>query len=383
MTHVFTHFRSLGGVESVLRRLAARDVSPSPENRTLSLFERGTFTPTTVSGLGLTGLSSPAGARRRLLASLTRHPRRGVWVYHNGWGAPFLAGADGAERRLAVLHSDWPGLDAWLTGQRGSFDGVLAVSRPLLELAAHRLALPPERLGWLPYPIDPPAAAPPHRSATGPRPLVAGYCGRVTVEQKRLDRLPDLAGRLQAAGLDVRWEILGDGPHRDQLAARLPPGSVFHGRQSGPAYWRVLDQWNVRIFTSDYEGLPISLLEGFARGALAVFPRIGSGGDDYVGRIAPDLLYRPGDPNDAVRALRWLAAQSADQLEDLRRRAQLLSTAHTGDAFERAFDGHLAAIGKMPRISTAQADRPRWTWWLPFALLRRLPAGSRWRQHLL
>ena len=385
VTHVFTHFRSLGGVESVLRRLAARDATHAPGSRTISLFERGPFAPNTVSGLGLSGLSTPAGARRRLHAAVNRNPRRGLWVYHNGWGAPFLAGADDADRRLAVLHSDWPGLGSWLAQQRGRFDGLLAVSNPLLELAGHHLALPPERLGWLPYPIDPPIKPAPQRPDHESRPLVVGYCGRVTGEQKRVDRLPGLATRLQATGLDVRWEILGDGPHRGQLAAGLPPGSVFHGRRSGPDYWRALEQWDVMVFTSDYEGLPISLLEGFFCGTLAVFPRIGSGGDEYVGRIARELLYMPGDLDDAARALRWLASLPGDRIEDLRRRAQLLANFHAGDAFERAFDGHLEAIGRLPRISAAgkRADRTPWAWRLPFALLRRLPATSAWRQGLL
>ncbi len=384
VTHVFTHFRLLGGVESVLRRLARRDASLAPERRTLSLFEAGAFTPDTVSGLGLTRLDTPAGARDRLLAAVRRTPRGGLWVYHNGWGLPFLAGADDAERRLVVLHSDWPGLDHWLAQQRGRLDGLLAVSQPLLRLAATQLELPPERLGWLPYPIDPPADTFVLTPTPPGRPLVLGFCGRVIREQKRLDRLPGLAQRVTAAGVEARWEILGDGPYRPALAAGLPTNTVFHGRLSGLAYWRALERWDLMVFTSDYEGLPISLLETFARGGLAVFPRIGSGGDDYVEQVAPELLYRAGELDDACRAIRWFAAQTPATILKLRRRAQALGAAHAGDAFDRTLNQHLEALWNRPRISQtgAAAGQLRWNWRLPFAVLRRLPVQSRLRRDL-
>ncbi len=384
VTHVFTHYRQLGGVESVLRRLARRDAVHAPERRTLSLFEAGGFTPDNVAGLGLSWRNTPAGANARLRSAVARNPRGGVWVYHNGWGLPFLAGADDAERRVVVLHSDWPGLDRWLAEQRGRLDGLLAVSRPLLRQAETQLSLPPERLGWLPYPVDPPTDTFVLTPTPPGRPLVLGFCGRVIVEQKRLDRLPGLAQRVNGARLEARWEILGDGPYRPELAALLPANTVFHGRLSGPAYWRALERWDLMVFTSDYEGLPISLLETFARGGLAVFPRIGSGGDDYVERVAPELLYRAGDLDDAARAIRWFAERTPEQILELRRRAQALGEAHTGDAFDRTLNEHLEGIWKLPRISGmgAAVGRARWHWRLPFALLRRLPVASRWRRDL-
>jgi hypothetical protein len=68
VTHVFTHFRKLGGVESILRRLAESDARLAPGNRVLSLFESAPFSLPNVAGLGLRGLSSPKTARRRLAA---------------------------------------------------------------------------------------------------------------------------------------------------------------------------------------------------------------------------------------------------------------------------------------------------------------------------
>jgi glycosyltransferase involved in cell wall biosynthesis len=384
VTHVFTHYRKLGGVESILRRLAETDARLAPGNRVLSLFESAPFSLPNVAGLGLRGLSSPKTARRRLATHTARHPRSGTWVYHNGWGLPFLAPADDAERRVSFMHSDWPGIGDWLSHQRGRLDGVVAVSHALLKLAETHLALPPERLCWLPVPIAPPADTFVLTPTPLGRPLVLGFCGRVVVEQKRLDRLPALDRLLRQAGIEVRWEILGDGPYRGELTARLPADAVFHGRQSGRSYWKALERWDLMVFTSDYEGLPISLIEHYCRGGVAVFPRIGCGGDDYVERVAPELLYRPGDLADATRAIRWYADRTPDQILELRRRAHALAAAHTGDAFESTLENHLNRITELPRLSTAgaAAARPNLGWNLPFGLLRRLPANHSWRRDL-
>ncbi len=384
VTHVFTHYRKLGGVESILRRIAERDARRNPEGRVLSLFERGPFSLANVDGLGLSGFTSPGAARRAMARWTSAHAPRGTWVYHNGWGLPFLAADDGAERRVSFMHSDWPGLPDWLARQRGRLDGVVAVSHALLKLAEEHLGLPPERLCWLPVPIDPPNDTFVLTPTPPGRPLVLGFCGRVVVEQKRLDRLPELNTQLARAGVTVRWEILGDGPYRGELTARLPADSVFHGRQSGRPYWRALERWDLMVFTSDYEGLPISLIEHYARGGLAVFPRINCGGDRYVEQVAPELLYTAGDLTDAARAIRWYAGLGADQILELRRRAHALAATHAGDAFDVTMETHLERIAQLPRLSASgpAAVRPDLGWNLPFGVLRRLPAAHRWRREV-
>lgn len=384
VTHVFTHYRKLGGVESILRRIAERGARQTPATRVLSLFERGPFSLANVDGLALSGFSSPRAARGALARREAEEATGGTWVYHNGWGLPFLAAEDGAERRVLFMHSDWPGLAEWLARQRGRLDGVVAVSHALLTLAGEHLGLPPERLCWLPVPIDPPADTFVLTPTPPARPLVLGFCGRVVVEQKRLDRLPGLHAHLSRAGVAVRWEILGDGPYRGELTACLPADSVFHGRQSGRTYWQALERWDLMVFTSDYEGLPISLIEHYARGGLAVFPRINCGGDRYVEQVAPELLYAAGDLADAARAIRWYAGLTAEQILELRRRSQALAAAHAGDAFDVTMETHLERLAQLPRLSAsgAAAVRPDLGWNLPFGVLRRLSAGHRWRREL-
>lgn len=384
VTHVFTHYRKLGGVESILRRIAERDARRDSADRILSLFERGPFSLANVDGLGLSGFASPRSARQALARRTANRASGGIWVYHNGWGLPFLAAEDRADRRVVILHSDWPGLKDWMCYQASRIDGCLAVSETLVEMVQSVAGIPSERTAWLPYPITPPNDTFVLTPTPPGQPLVLGFCGRVVVEQKRLDRLPELHRQLTKNGVTARWEVLGDGPYRDELTVRLPGDSVFHGRLSGRPYWQALERWDLMVFTSDYEGLPISLIEHYARGGLAVFPRIGCGGDRYVEQVAPELLYTAGDLADAARAIRWYAGLGAGQILELRRRAHGLAEAHAGDAFDVTMETHLDRIAQLPRLSASgpSAVRADLGWNLPFGVLRRLPAGHRWRREL-
>ena len=92
-----------------------------------------------------------------------------------------------------------------------------------------------------------------------------GYSGRIIREAKRVDRLPALDRELLAAGVDCRWEIMGDGPELPGLRRQMAERRVcFRGRLADAAYWEALAGCDLLVFTSDYEGLPISLVEGKA-----------------------------------------------------------------------------------------------------------------------
>ena len=343
-----------------------------------------------VRGLGLSGLSSIATARRRFRQlsapppEVISAPPPEVMAWHNLWGLAFLADLDRAGRRLGVLHSDFPGLAGWLPGLRGLLDGALCVSRPLLEMV--RAALPElagERAAWLPYPVArerPEAPQPP----PGGRPWVIGYAGRLARAQKRVDRFPALVRALRGAGVDFRFEFLGDGPEAPWLRRQLAGETRvrFHGRLDGEAYWNVLRGWDALVFVSDYEGLPIALLEALAVGVLPIFPAIGSGGDTYAAGVRPDLLYPAGDLAAAVQVLRRLAAAPPEDLAALRRRANELAVPHLGDCYLSTFARHARALAALPRISEAAPARPRCAphQWLPFGLLRRLWPGGLWRR---
>lgn len=372
--HLFSHFRSLGGVQSMLQRHLAQDARFGLRSRVLAAFDPFSADEHGVRGLGLTWRSSIRRARRRFL-ELPSPASGTVAVYHNGWATGLFCDLDQAHRRVAVLHSDLPGMEATLAAHRGLLDGVLCVSEPLLEAA--RAAFPEleeDRVVWLPYPVVP-SAARAILSDSQDRPFVIGVAGRVVCQQKRADRWPEFIARCRAADLALRFEVLGDGPERGGLERRLASANNvrFHGRLDGEAYWRALSGWDAILFTSDYEGLPIALLEAMSAGVLPIFPRIGSGGDAYVERLDEALLYPAGDLAAAATIAQTLAGAPREKLALLRATARALIEPHLGDGYERTCAQFLLRIARSPRVSAAQT-RPRpllFTDFLPFAVLSR------------
>ncbi len=382
LLHGFTHFHGLGGVQSMLRLHHARDAAHGLESAFCAYFEPPGSGEERVRGLGLSGRSSIATARRRFRQLVAPPPA--VMAWHNLWGLAFLADLDRAGRRLGVLHSDFPGLAGWLPGLRGLLDGMLCVSRPLIEMT--RRALPElagERVAWLPYPVNrarTEAPQPPPRD----RPLVLGFAGRLSFAQKRVDRFPLLRRALREAGVDFRCEFLGDGPEAVWLRRQLAGESRvrFHGRLDGEAYWNVLRGWDALVFVSDYEGLPIALLEAMAVGVVPVFPAIGSGGDDYATGVHPDLLYPAGDVAAAAAVIQRLARAPAEEWSELRRRANTLVQPHLGEGYLETFARFARTISELPRVSAVAGGRWRFSphVWLPFGLLRRGWPGGLWRR---
>ena len=281
LSHFFTYYRTLGGVQSIIKRHHAADAKRGHEPSFLFAFESDDFDEPNVNGLGFGGGHSISSMRTRFVIHSSRFTDS-VAICHNMWGLQFLADLMPAERRVGLLHSDWTGLRPFLATQRGLLDGVLCVSNALVELVSDCLPdlTKSNRVKLIPYPVDGLTAMPERAPLTG-RTVVIGWVGRMQTEQKRVERLPGLAKALESAGIDFRFELLGDGPRQAWLKQQLPSDrTVFHGRKSGDDYWAVLRRWDFITSVSDYEGLPISMLEAFSAGVLPICPAIGSGGDE-------------------------------------------------------------------------------------------------------
>lgn len=393
LVHACTHLRPLGGVQTLIRRHLQRDGDHGLSSSATIWFERGPFGPEAsgrpVSGLGLRWFHSGRTLRRRLrsLPPETNDAPR-IWAYHDLWGLPTAADLDGAGRRIGVIHSQWEGTEPVLQTIRGAVDGMLCISASSAELTAARLPeLAGERIALLPVPVDPPSGSP-FSSYPPSRELVVGYCGRIRNQQKRVDRIPGIAEALRTAGVPHRWEFLGDGPERLQLEKTLATGGAnarFHGALSGDAYWKALSTWDVILFTSDYEGLPIAMLEAMSQGVVPVFPEISCGGREYTARVAPELVYPATDPAAAARTLGWIRSLDAPARLQLRTRAREGVQAHTGDAYGRTLASFLKHLATLPRISASgpAARRSHPGERIPYALIARLSPGHPLRRGYL
>ena len=353
LTHFALFLQSLGGLQSILRHHLAHDATRAIDPRFLIFFDPpGGTADARIHPLGLTGWSSIAETRRRVGARLGERPTD-VAIYHDFWALPFVADLDRASRRLGMVLCPIPFVLRILRHNLDLLDGVLCLGEPTVEAIRHALpAYPPERLHWVGVPIPTPDPVEP-RPPLGGRPFVLGYSGRLEKAVKRVDRLPRLLRRLQEAGLDVRLELLGEGPAREWLTRELGSGArvVFHGRQSGGAYWRVLGGWDAIVYVSDAEGFGIALLEGMSVGALPLYPAIDGGADAYVRAVRPDLVYRPDDFDHVARVVRGLREATDAEVDALRERCRTLVAPHLGDAYETRFSEFVRRVTALPRIS--------------------------------
>ena len=371
LTHFFTYFRNLGGVQSILKRHHSRE----QDSHFLFSFEANNFKEPNISGLGVDGWDSIRCIRKKLAKHSDLFPDS-VAVCHNMWGLQFLAELIPAKRRIGILHSDWTTLRPFLQSQKELLDGVLCVSNTLMELVAECL---PElskdnRIQLIPYPID---GVPimPNRMSLVKRPVIIGWIGRMQEEQKRVDRLPSLLKAFDDAQIDYRFELLGDGPMQEWLEKQLPANrTVFHGRKSGDDYYSTLSKWDFITSVSDYEGLPISMLEALSAGVLPLYPTIGSGGDEYAEKLSSNFVWEAFQFEQAASKLNLLLKQPEATLHQLRLNAVNLTARHSESEYFRIFDSFTQQIVDLPRISNAELpNRPFYfSDQLPFGLMTRI-----------
>lgn len=322
-----------------------------------------------VTHLGVHPGTSLREASRRLHEALEAYDARD-YLFYNACALDWMRPRDGHHRHIIYLHSDYPELISWLRKILPYADGLLTVNPRIAESVRQMGNLPEKAVHTLPLAIQtelPAAHEPPGPDA----PLVVGYAGRVEISQKRLDRLPPFLTELERCHRPYRMEILGDGHFKEKLRRQLAGNThvIFHGHLEGSAYWNVLSGWKYLLFTSDYEGLPISLLEGISAGAVPIYPDFHDG-QDWISGLGNNFLYPVGDMVQANAVVQdveknWTAAdwqayhaQSGKMLE-----------AHSPEGYFSAMN---TAIDTLPPPGTVERPRAAFTGWWPYWMYNRL-----------
>lgn len=98
------------------------------------------------------------------------------------------------------------------------------------------------------------------------------YVGRIDEVQKRISRIINIWERLYCKFPDWSLEIIGDGQDLDKIRASVSERKIgnvkFLGYQKDVE--RFLAEASLLILTSDYEGLPLSILEAMSAGCIPV-----------------------------------------------------------------------------------------------------------------
>jgi glycosyltransferase involved in cell wall biosynthesis len=381
VAHVTTFADSLGGMQAIVRRHRAQDAVARFDPTVVKIFEGVAVGTTHEVGLAARGHWTIAKLRRRFVAQAQPTLRGTVAVYHNGWALPLLAPGDGARRRLAYLHTDWPYFHEAVQAMRPWCDGLVVASREMSQEVLLAISdFPPERIHRLPYPVDPPPEffrnKPPEVSTSDT--FRAGIVGRLETTQKRLDRLPALVRAVAQRAPHIHWSVLGSGPELPRLQRELAAEPVtFHGRLAGEVYWRQLAQLDAIVFLSDYEGCPIALLEAMTCGAIPLYPSIGGPSVRYAREVDPRCVYPAGD---LVKAAENLVALSIDGVGERRRRARATLKDHRADDYDRRWIEVIHSVAAAPRISSKAGERAwRASDLLPLAVVARGHESAIWR----
>ena len=159
---------------------------------------------------------------------------------------------------------------------------------------------------------------------------VAIHVGRFQ-PQKNHAAMLDAATRLQAAGRDVHWVFVGDGPLRPSCeaawtAAGLRERAHFTGVRSDIP--RLLEGADVFVFPSRFEGLPGAVIEALAAGLPVVASDIATVREiaEVCGGIALCPLDAPREMSHAIQSA--IAGQWAHPLREAELRAAFCMPAY-------------------------------------------------------
>lgn len=158
------------------------------------------------------------------------------------------------------------------------------------------------------------------------------FSGRLVYEQKRTDLV--VSALIQACQRNDRVDavVLGDGPERSTMETAVREAGLehriqFRGRLAPCDVTAELLQAHAILLMSDYEGLPVSILEGMACGLVPVVRRIVSGIPELVISGLTGLLV-DDDPRNAAAAIASLAEE-----QDVWQRLSLQARRHVSENY--------------------------------------------------
>lgn len=227
--------------------------------------------------------------------------------------------------RLGIVHSDEPGPYEVIRDFAPWLDAVVGVSQTICSKLSREPFAGKLRVEHISYGIHfGPGRTVQLRAAAQPLRLI--YIGRIIEEQKRVSRLVQLAKTLQARGEKFEFTLVGSGPSLQSCRESLAdlPNVRFLGDVPNEKIREHLRASDVFVLLSDYEGLPLSLLEAMGEGVVPVVSDIESGIRQLVAS------------ETGVRVPMGDVGAAADEIISLARDAAKLATlANNGAAFVR------------------------------------------------
>lgn len=388
-----TYALDCGGMETFLLRLARCLTERGIQVELVVTERKGAWEHEfEAAGLVLRRLYAQGHGRLRSVLEFVREIRRrryAVLLLNHSETAqaaiPFIA------RQVAVLpvfHNHDPVIYRLGVRHAAGWDAAVCVSTRVLEEV--RRSVPQKKTLLVPYgvplPDGPPAPSPASRLL---------YVGRLENRQKGVFRLPLIMKSLAAMAVNAELTIIGDGPDKERLRAGFCDAGVsslatFLGVRSPVETLKEMQTHGVLLLPSNYEGLPITVLEAMGRGCVPVASRLPGITDDAIEDGVSGHLIEPSGTDGFASAVRDLIDHPAVfremQLAAARRAQSRFSLNSMADAYQQLIE---AAAGGQFQRPVPRLFRARWdTELLPLknllpkpvrrtikAVLMRRPAG--------
>jgi glycosyltransferase involved in cell wall biosynthesis len=216
---------------------------------------------------------------------------------------------------IGIMHSDDPFYDKifadFVVGSAGNCLSDLVCVSEFLYRAAASTADIATTVHMIPYGVP----IPPQAASVSTESLRLIYVGRLVEEQKQILSVTRALCRVvrELEGTDA--VIYGNGPDRERVRRCLEQENVgervrLGGQIDNADIQKVMLDASVLVLLSDYEGLPIALLEGMACGLIPVCLRIRSGVQQLIEQGETGFLV--GDRGDEFVATIGTIAANAE-----------------------------------------------------------------------
>lgn len=208
---------------------------------------------------------------------------------------------------VGVAHGDDPYHYEHL-GRLGDFwNATVCVSNEIAAEARGRFPHLREKIVAIPNAVPVPDIV----NRTDSQELRLVYAGRLEQDPKQVFDLVLIVEQLYAAAVPFRMSVIGDGGDEQELKSRMkgvdPEQRVlFTGSLPNIEVLRRLEEHDIVVLTSKFEGLPMILLEGMARGCVPVVTKTRSGITDLVEEGQTGFLFNVGDCAGAAISIRYL-----------------------------------------------------------------------------
>ena len=189
--------------------------------------------------------------------------------------------------RIGMIQSDDPGPYHTLRFYAQHIGAVAGVSRRIIAKLKHDSVLGKKKVGDVRYGVNMPPLRKKRAIFFGQRPLRILYCGRIVEEQKRISLLPLILKDLDKAGLNYEMTMAGKGVELNKMVDLLQPWvrrKRVHitGGLDQKAVSQTMAKNDIFLLFSDYEGLPLALLEAMGHGLVPVVSDLGQDFHDLV-----------------------------------------------------------------------------------------------------